>query len=282
MKKYEVEGHAESYLPDGKEWKLIWHDEFDGTELDTSKWSFRTNYWGRKSNTYTTEGVELDGNSNLKLHLLEKDGQYFSPYLQTGANSFDQLILQNESMQNPWEGEAGIWPLRKLEQPKFMHRYGYYEIRCKFQKQPGWWSAFWLQSPSIGTTVDAVYSGVEVDIMECFKRNGEVTSGNIYGGYGDDYKSDARIYYQIKESKDEYHYFGVDWSEDGYIFYCDGKETARSKGPVSKVEQFILVSTECMGYRKGDLKTPSSELTQAKLPDCFTVDFVRVYDEMEK
>lgn len=37
MKKYEVEGHLPSFLPDGKEWKLTWHDEFDGPELDRSK-----------------------------------------------------------------------------------------------------------------------------------------------------------------------------------------------------------------------------------------------------
>jgi hypothetical protein len=24
--------------PEGKTWKLVWHDEFDGTELDTTKW----------------------------------------------------------------------------------------------------------------------------------------------------------------------------------------------------------------------------------------------------
>ena len=33
MNKYEVKEHEPSYLPDG-EWKLVWSDEFDGTELD--------------------------------------------------------------------------------------------------------------------------------------------------------------------------------------------------------------------------------------------------------
>ena len=31
-----VAGHAPSLLPKGKKWNLIWHDEFDGTELDLS------------------------------------------------------------------------------------------------------------------------------------------------------------------------------------------------------------------------------------------------------
>ena len=41
MKEYKIEGHVSSYLPKNKNWKLVWCDEFDGTELDTSKWGFR-------------------------------------------------------------------------------------------------------------------------------------------------------------------------------------------------------------------------------------------------
>ncbi len=277
MKAYQITGHAPSFLPSEKNWKLIWADEFDGTALDTDKWGFRTKFWGHDFQTFTTQGVELDGSSNLKIHLLEQDGQYYSAQLQTGANTFDSL---RKPKTNPW-GETSFWPLAPLEKPKFMHKYGYYEIRCKLPKQPGWWCAFWLQAPGIGTTYDPAKSGVEVDIMENFSRDGEVTSGNIFGGYGENYQSEARVRYHVEETEDGYHYFGVDWSKDGYTFYCDGKQTAHSDGPVSEVEQFILVTTECKGYRKGDYKTPSEELKQAVLPDCFTVDFVRVFDQVE-
>ena len=40
MKEFKVENHESSLLPDG-EWKLVWADEFDGTELDRTKWLFR-------------------------------------------------------------------------------------------------------------------------------------------------------------------------------------------------------------------------------------------------
>ena len=36
MKKFEVKNHEPSYLPDG-DWRLVWHDEIEGTALDTSK-----------------------------------------------------------------------------------------------------------------------------------------------------------------------------------------------------------------------------------------------------
>ena len=74
-------------------------------------------------------------------------------------------------------------PLGELEPPKFVHRYGYYECRCKMQKYPEeWWSAFRTQSPSIGTRFEPEWCGVESDIFECF-HEGKATTGNIMGGY---------------------------------------------------------------------------------------------------
>lgn len=280
MQEFKVDGHEPSLLPEGKKWKYVWGDEFDGDTLDMSKWSFRLNFWGRRFLTYTDQGVELDGNSNVKIHLIEKGGQYMSAQLQTGANSFDAPAPVYETKTNAC-GDDFFWKIGEIEKPKFMHRYGYYEVRCKLQQQPGWWSAFWLQSPSIGMSYDPAFSGVEVDIMENFTRDGEVTSGNIFGGYGTNLQHEARVHYHVKDTADGYHRFGLNWSEEGYVFYCDGVETARTNGPVSQVEQFILLTTECKGYRNGNMDQPSDELKDAVLPDCFTVDYVRVFDEVK-
>ena len=110
MKKFEVKNHEPSYLPDG-DWRLVWHDEFDGTELDTSKWRFRLNFWGEPFDAYTDNGVVLDGNSHIELHRTEKNGCYVSPQLQTGSNSFD---IPKGGTDNPW-GQSEFWPLGVLE-----------------------------------------------------------------------------------------------------------------------------------------------------------------------
>ena len=201
MQEFKVDGHEPSLLPEGKKWEYVWGDEFDGDTLDRSKWSFRLNFWGRRFLPYTDQGVELDGNSNVKIHLIEKDGQYMSAQLQTGANSFDAPAPVYETETNVC-GDNFFWKIGDIEKPKFMHRYGYYEVRCKLQQQPGWWSAFWLQSPSIGMSYDPAYSGVEVDIMENFTRDGEVTSGNIFGGYGTNLQHEARVHYHVKDTAD--------------------------------------------------------------------------------
>ena len=48
VKSVTVPGEAASLLPAGKKFKLVWNDEFNGDRLDESKWSYRTNFWGRR------------------------------------------------------------------------------------------------------------------------------------------------------------------------------------------------------------------------------------------
>lgn len=282
MQKFTVEGHEPSFLPSEKNWTLVWADEFDGTTLDTTKWDFRLDFWGVRGAAYTDRGVSLDGCGNVVFRPVVIDGRLCSAQLQTGALLYDQLDLEgaiknrmaHETGNNPW-GDIEIWPFKPLQKPKFMHRYGYYEARVKFQKRPFWWSAFWIQSPNTGSTADPATSGIESDIIENF-CDGQLTSGNIYGGYGKDFAESARIHYPYVEDH-EYHRVGLHWSPDGYVFYLDGKETARTSAPVSHTDQFILLSTEVKGYRHDQIPT---EFTDEDLNDCFIADYVRVFDEV--
>ena len=263
---------TDSNLPSDKKWKLVWHDEFDGNALDTTKWGFRLHIMQTRHQTFTNEGVEVK-HGKLYLNLVEKDGQYYSAHLQTGENYLDRPG-------DPYS--SGLtWPIADLKSPKFVHKYGYYEIRCKLQEQPGWWSAFWLQSPVIGAGLDPARYGVEIDIMENFTRDNRISHNIHWNGYGKNLQSKGSGIMTIEETSDGFHTFGLHWSKDGYVFYVDGKETWRTDGPVSDTEQFILVSTECQGYRQGNRDKPSDELKKAVLPDAFIVDYVRVFDEAE-
>ena len=76
---------AESILPAGKKWELVWSDEFEGNELDRSKWDFRLNMMQRRHPALVEdEGVSLNGDSSLLFHLVQKNGEYYSTQLQTG------------------------------------------------------------------------------------------------------------------------------------------------------------------------------------------------------
>ena len=270
MTYFEIDGHEPSLLPEGK-WTLAFSDEFDGTELDRTKWDFRLNYWGSPNPAYTDKGVVLDGKSCIELHRTAHNGLYVSPQLQTGSNSFD---IPKTDSENPWE-QNDFWPLGRLIKPKFMHRYGFYECRCKFQKYPEeMWSAFWMQSPSIGTAYDPTYCGIEADIMECFKK-GECTTGNIMGGYGKQCREEERVYYPVKDM-DSFHRFGMEWTPTGYTFYCDGEVVSTVTEHVSHVPQFLLLTTEVQGYRKN----APIKVGETFVDDAFIVDYVRVFDRV--
>ena len=270
--------HVPSLLPSGKKWKLVWNDEFDGIELDRTKWDFRLHLLHTRYKPFTDEGAVLDGKGCLHLNLLKKDGQYCSPHLQTGYNFMDRpgkIFYEQFGEKN----EQLTWPIAKLQKPKFMHKYGYYEIRCKLPKQEGWHCGFWLQSPIIGATLDPRECGVEVDIMENFTRNDMISHNNHWGGYADDHQHIGSGDIKLDPTPDGFHVFGLEWNEKEYVYYVDGKETWRVSEPVSQREQFIMVTTECMCYRSSD--QPDEILKKAVLPDAFIVDYVRVFDEVK-
>lgn len=266
--------HIPSQLPKGTKWKMVWSDEFDGDEIDTTKWDYRLHIMQTRHQTYTNTGARVEG-GYLYLDLIERDGHYYSSVLQTGRNFMDR----------PGErfGRTGLtWPIATHEPPRFMHKYGYYEVRCKLQQQPGWWSAFWLQSPINGATPDPAFSGVEMDIMESFAPDNTIYHNVHWDGCGKDLKSRGSGKRKLEKSADGFHTFGLWWSKTNYVFYVDGKESWRvDDAPVSHAEQFILISTECKGYRQGKGDKPAPELKGAVLPDAFVVDYIRVFDEVE-
>ncbi len=299
MQKFNVEGHYPSLLPEGKNFKLVWHDEFDGDTLDRTKWSFRHHVFHRENLGWIEdEGIEIK-DSKITFKLVEKDGRFHSCQLQTGENWYDRPTNCDD------------WMIAPFSEPKFLHKYGYYEARVKIQKSSVWWTSFWLQSPNIGTHRDPKIAGVEVDIMEGFMGNGSYIPHALHwGGYGADHRYAATHGFTEKDPIDRerdsiyieegFHTFGCHWEKDGYTFYVDGKLSGGRKVTevASDAEQFILIGSECVGYRTPnganatylpkDLPTEDGDKIwlEAALKrggyenDCFVVDYVRVFDEV--
>lgn len=272
MKKFEVKDHEASILPDG-EWKLVWSDEFDGTELDRTKWDYRRAMMGHKWESWTDKGVTLDGKSNAVFRVVEENGLPVSSQLQTGYNFMD------EPADVPYDQSVLTWRIGKLKENLYTKQYGYFECRCRLQKKEGWWSAFWIQSPMIGASLDSAESGTEIDVMESFKP-GEIHPHFVFShGYGADKKKEC-VGGKLNVDVDEFHRFGVLWDENGYTFYVDGVEDGHIGNYVSKRPEFILISTEVGGYR-GPKHRPKPEAFDLIGNDEFLVDYVRVFDRVK-
>lgn len=279
-----VKGEAVSLLPAGKKFELVWHDEFNGNALDDSKWSYRTNFWGQRAHWFAVpedHAVEVkDGQCHLKLKKLA-NGQFVSPQLQTGELLWDYPV-------NP--KAKGFWPLEKREKPRFVHKYGYYECRCRLQQEEGWWSAFWMQTIMQGCCLDPGLAGIEHDIMESFDPGVVIPHCFHYNGYGADYKGfrcprEDKQKSKTKLDKTVYHTFGMLWEPDGYTFFINGRQNCQKVGQgegeaVSHVPQFVLLTTEAKWFRNNRMTgkgVPELENAATK-NDAFIVDYVRVYD----
>jgi len=273
MTEFKVEGHASSLLPEGKHFKLVWADEFDGDTLDESKWAYRTSMMQKVHPAWGTRGVTLDGKSNAVFNIYRnEEGRLVSSQLQTGFNYMDEPL--NDAK---FDGDLS-WKIGKLRKNLFTKKYGYFECRCKLQSHIGWWSAFWLQSPIIGCCDNPKIAGVENDIMESFHPGEMYAHANHYNGYGADHECKTAGEGRKGLDTSVYHTFGMLWERDGYTFYVDGVEDGKIASPVSEQEQFILISTEIIGYRGSEHRATDYAIEAMEQGDCFAVDHIRVFD----
>ena len=170
---------------------------------------------------------------------------------------------------------------------KLRKRYckGYFEIRCKVNEGDGFWSAFWIQadSPYTASVSKGGVGGAEIDIFESisvpnlFSRNSVTQTIHCAGVDGVQEGFQSRILGEFKGKNiyEEYNTYGLEWTDNEYIFYINGVETARSSfgNGVSQVDEEVIVSleipeiAELAGFDKDGFKTE------------FIVDYVKIYQK---
>jgi len=227
-------------LPAGRKWVQMWSDEFDGSQIDQSKWEIMGD-WKRRDSFWVKEDAYLDGKGLLVLRT-KKDGDRFT----SGA---------------------------VRTKGKFEHKFGYWVCRCKFPTQAGHWPAFWLHTDAVSKVGNEGRDGTEIDIMEKPWLEDKITQNLHWDGYGKEHKHAGTGQIKITGISKGFHTFGLLWTPDEYVFYVDGKVTWRTNaGGVSQVPQYAKL-TEEIGAWAGDIK-------KAQLPDYFLVDYIRMYDSV--
>ncbi|MBQ6826332.1 MAG: family 16 glycosylhydrolase [Clostridia bacterium] len=189
---------------------LVFEDEFNTSSLDSTKWDFTDYMVGYGVDTVKTSDVQsiaADEDGNGYLHLTSykaEDGSY--------------------------KATKSISTGNKLT---FIH--GYVEIRAKVPTVQGAWPSFWLKSntknANLGWNSDALYN-TEVDVIEVMGGN-EVKS-EMHKWYTDKeagVTTDIRysestlgkLNYNTYELTDnDWHTYGMLWTEDSIIMYVDG------------------------------------------------------------
>src|ERR1700733_1353872 len=122
--------HAPASPPAG--YYEVWGDEFAGSSLDTSKWV----YW-------LYPGTYKDATLSQSAFAESGDHGVITTY--TSGSTENTVMISTQG--------------------KFHARYGYFEANIQWADNTGMWSAFWLQSPEMGSYIgDPAVGGAEIDV----------------------------------------------------------------------------------------------------------------------
>ena len=114
-----------------QEWELVWADEFDGAEVDQTKWSFQIG-----------DGCDINlcgwGNNELEWYLAENA---------TVADGFLTITAKEEQV-----GGKNYTSTRMRTINKGDWTYGRVEARAKLPVGKGFWPAIWRRSACHSTT----------------------------------------------------------------------------------------------------------------------------------
>ena len=241
---------------------LTFEDDFDHG-FDTTVWQGHyvygaddtqlrdTAYWNRAQVSFTDEGCLV-----LRASYRE-DGPKGAAYYSYGMET------------NPNKNYAG-------DHTGFEQLYGYFEIRCILPKGAGLNPAFWLLTDGMwDDDTDGGVSGCEIDVLETgtdYDSNSPSFNSILQtihvDAYGDSHRREIQGWFYANDPYETFNTYGVEWNEDGYIFYVNGVETAHSDfGGVCRVPLYLIIS---LGV---DEKVKRNEY----LPADFIVDYVRAY-----
>ncbi len=261
---------------DMNKFELVWSDEFEGTKLDKTKWDY--NWWvtERKGGYWHDDLVSVrDGNLVI-------------------AAEYKSEPLENRYYDN-WHEEINFMPYKSgwysgaiTTVNKYEQTFGYMEVRCILPASSGMWAAFWLMNNGVSNVDGNGMDGTEIDVMEspCYDTHrfglDQVSVNLHYDGYEKDHKySHIGRFFIENNPYEEYNTYGVEWNENEYIFYINGKEAARSSfGGVSRNPEYLLLSVEIDG--KNGIASEDKDSTgkmkySENKPLEFKVDYVRCY-----
>ncbi len=240
-------------------------DEFDGDALDTSLWTQH----------YTPTGMRRGGYWDMEMASVA-DGN---------------LTIKTAYLENGLNGNPAGWYTAGIDTSQsFNGKYGYYEVRCIMPAGAGHWSAFWLYTSDVANVDGSGKDGAEIDVMESmYWGDSKLRNSTIhtihYDGYGADHKSFTDGKWRIEgDPYSEFHTYGVEWNEDGYTFYIDGKKTRETDfGGASQVEEFMILSVEVGGENGVPGKSSAAGVITDNeggndFSSEFIVDYVRYYE----
>jgi len=219
-------------------------DEFDGKELDITRWANTNPTWkGRQPGWFSPRNVEV------------RDG-----LLCLTARAEEPPAALKAEGYHTWTTAA----VQSLERTL----YGYYEVRAKPMRS-GASSSFWFYygEPKEWTEIDVFEIGGKAP---GFERKQHITLHVMRSPTVKDHISVGSAYIHGADLADDFHVYGLEWDPKELRFYFDGALVRR--GPNTHWHQPLTINfdsetmPEWFGLPKSD-----------DLPSTFQIDYLRVW-----
>lgn len=236
--------------------KFLWHDEFNGDNIDSEKWTFEigtgASGWGNNEWEYYT---------NRKENAYIKDG-----------------ILHIRANKEDYEGSK-YTSARMITKGKFSFTYGTVEARIALPVGKGIWPAFWL----LGQNIDAVSWPAcgEIDIIEAVNSESVVygtnhwANGSEYATYGNNTGSYRDQKFELDVT--QFHNYKFTWDEKYIRMFVDDFMyheilIENNTGDTEEFHKpfFFILNVAVAG------NWPGFEVDDAQFPNEMLVDYIRV------
>ncbi len=238
--------------------QLVWQDEFDGTELDRSKWT-----------AYVGDGCpQMCGFGNNEL-------QYYTD--QPSNVNLLHGILTITALADSFKTRA-FSSAKLVTKGKADWKYGRMEVKARIPQGRGNWPAIWML-PTKNSYGGWPRSG-EIDIMEHVGYD----QGNMHGTVHTEsfnhtkgtQKGDS---VQIADISDQFHVYAIEWTKDQIDFFMDDTKyhTFKNTGNGSEDwpfdQPFYMILNLAIGGNWGGKMGIANDI----FPNRLEIDYVRVY-----
>ncbi|HEY0755184.1 MAG TPA: glycoside hydrolase family 16 protein [Ktedonobacteraceae bacterium] len=250
-------------LPVGQKglWTLIFHDEFDGNSLDTSKWT--TCYFnfkvGNDDCSHTQDELQLYqpanvtvGNGLLTLRAQKK--------LVTAANGHTYHYTSGMITTGPTSSSS--------YDTRFSFKYGYIEMRANIPAGRGLWPAFWTLPTDLSWPP-------EIDVFEILGHEPNIINMHYHYPDATGKHIDTGSSWAGPNFSSGWHTYALNWQPDAITWYVDGVARASytNASHISDKQMYLLANLAVGGNWPGDPDATTP------FPALYQIDYIRVWHQ---
>ena len=240
--------------------RLVWHDEFNGTHLDTHKWEYDTSR--NKQGWFNGERQYYSAGQNLRV-----------------ANGLLTIEARHEKLDPrsfpDWGGQE--YTSAKIYSKGAGWTYGFYEVRAKLPCARGTWPAIWMLPVVMNKWPD----DGEIDIMEQVGAEPNLIYASLHTKlFNHVLKTQRSAQKLVPTSCSAFHVYQLDWRPSSITIGVDGQGILRvlNNQPGGKdAWPYFTPFKMILNLAIGGAWAAAKGIDDAAMPQRMDVDYVRVW-----